>query len=993
MAYFPIRKTIIIPLSICLSAIISAIALGQKPADEFETKWYESYKEIAPKELYKPDHITKKPGLYTRTDWQTVIDSTWGWGLLKSQKISILNLFWNTNDQQFACFVEHPDYYAGWWDSLYTLYYNEINNGDPAYGVSRGRFAAIMNYLAMALKEGHTEAQDNFVNVSTALEHGIPLLVVGGYGENGHFGAGLTPLPDSTLLVYKTVQNHPLGLEPGDIILGYDGVPWNRLVQDLIDYQLPMYMADGCYWGSGEKAYTHSWLKTAGMNWHLFDSLDVVKYSTGDTLRLSVDPLIGQNMQLWCTEQIEVPGVPMPDWYAGERVTYGIINGTQIGYIYVFWWSDANVEQLFYTAVNSLMNDYETDGLIIDFRGTFGGWDHYANPGFELLFNTNEPLFENLIRCSPSNHLTLCSQWIAYANKVYGCPQTYYDKPIAVLTGPHAISAADCNSFAISLHPMTRFFGKPTNGAFNFPYNIDLGTGWHSRYAKLNTCPAGDTSNYLTRYEIPIDDSVWLTPSDVAQGYDTVVEAAKTWINGLQGTEPDISLSLVGCDTVLDYGQTIAETLTITNNGTRHLFYSLTPLIDSQIVFTDKVQSPNSEITFKKESKLPSSRNDIDINILNFPNEKVIDNSSKESLDNPSTIESQNPPATMGHGGPDDFGYVWIDSDQPYGPSFGWVDISGVGTPVSLGDDSYAGPIDIGFAFPFYENSYTQLYICSNGLITFGGYTIAYENSNIPNSAVPNNFIAPWWDDLNLSAYGNVYYYHDVSEQRFIVSFVGVPKYYGGSGSGSNTFEVILFESGRIELNYLQTSDVERYDYYSATIGIENSDGTDGLEIYYNVPYNVIDSLSIIINTDWLAVSPYSGYVAPGGQIDAEITLSAKYLALGTYTGNIYLDSNDPVDSLIIIPVSLTVTSGCYYATGDVNGSDSYNGLDIIYGVNYFKGEDDPICPECALCPDWHYCGDVNRSCSYNGLDITYGVNYFKGGPDPIPCPDCPPVE
>ena len=37
--------------------------------------------------------------------------------------------------------------------------------------------------------------------------------------------------------------------------------------------------------------------------------------------------------------------------------------------------------------------------------------------------------------------------------------------------------------------------------------------------------------------------------------------------------------------------------------------------------------------------------------------------------------------------------------------------------------------------------------------------------------------------------------------------------------------------------------------------------------------------------------------------------------------------------------------------------------------------------------------GDVNGSCSYNGLDITYGVAYFKGGSDPIPCPDCPPVE
>jgi hypothetical protein len=85
--------------------------------------------------------------------------------------------------------------------------------------------------------------------------------------------------------------------------------------------------------------------------------------------------------------------------------------------------------------------------------------------------------------------------------------------------------------------------------------------------------------------------------------------------------------------------------------------------------------------------------------------------------------------------------------------------------------------------------------------------------------------------------------------------------------------------------------------------------------------------------------------------------------------------------------------AGCDYITGDVNGSDSYNGLDITYGVNFFKGGPDPMCSECGLCPDWWYCGDVNGSCSYNGLDITYGVAYFKGGPDPIPCADCPPVE
>lgn len=88
-------------------------------------------------------------------------------------------------------------------------------------------------------------------------------------------------------------------------------------------------------------------------------------------------------------------------------------------------------------------------------------------------------------------------------------------------------------------------------------------------------------------------------------------------------------------------------------------------------------------------------------------------------------------------------------------------------------------------------------------------------------------------------------------------------------------------------------------------------------------------------------------------------------------------------------------TGGCDYVPGDVNGSDSYNGLDITYGVAYFKGGPEPLCAfgTCPIppCDAFFYCGDVNGSCSYNGLDITYGVAYFKGGPSPLPCPDCPP--
>ncbi len=81
---------------------------------------------------------------------------------------------------------------------------------------------------------------------------------------------------------------------------------------------------------------------------------------------------------------------------------------------------------------------------------------------------------------------------------------------------------------------------------------------------------------------------------------------------------------------------------------------------------------------------------------------------------------------------------------------------------------------------------------------------------------------------------------------------------------------------------------------------------------------------------------------------------------------------------------------GCDYVVGDVNGSNTYNGLDITYGVAYFKGGAAPQCNTDCDCFT-NFCGDVNGSNTYNGLDITYGVAYFKGGAAPQDPPDCPP--
>ena len=182
-------------------------------------------------------------------------------------------------------------------------------------------------------------------------------------------------------------------------------------------------------------------------------------------------------------------------------------------------------------------------------------------------------------------------------------------------------------------------------------------------------------------------------------------------------------------------------------------------------------------------------------------------------------------------GGPDEMGYVWTSSEDAAGPTFDWIDISGTGTPVGLSDDNFAGPFAMGIDFPFYESVWNECYIGSNGFVSFGqGYT-SLGNDMIPTPGDgwnPDDFVSMFWDDLNPGSGGTVYYLSDPGNGRFIVQFDAVPAF---GGSVPLSFQAILQESGDILLQYL---DLDEGDVGEATVGIENEDGTIGLNVNYN---------------------------------------------------------------------------------------------------------------------------------------------------------------
>ncbi len=263
---------------------------------------------------------------------------------------------------------------------------------------------------------------------------------------------------------------------------------------------------------------------------------------------------------------------------------------------------------------------------------------------------------------------------------------------------------------------------------------------------------------------------------------------------------------------------------------------------------------------------------------------------------------SPGPTGPMASGGPDSHGYEWADSEEPDGPTYEWIDITGSGTPLGLGDESSA-EVALPFPFEFYGDSKTSVHVVSNGYLVFGSSVIDYNNTSIPNATEPNDLVAPYWDDLDPSAGGEIYTLSELG--RFVVSWVGVPRWEDG---GSNTFQAILYPDGRILCQYESMGNGGPVD--SATVGIENSDGSDGLQVAYDEAY-VKDGLAVQIELPtWIEVTPRAGKTSGGGSTPISVDLDATGLSEGSVmTCDIVIWSNDPDEPSVTVPVTLNVSS------------------------------------------------------------------------------------
>ncbi|HEX5598741.1 MAG TPA: S8 family serine peptidase [Micromonosporaceae bacterium] len=173
----------------------------------------------------------------------------------------------------------------------------------------------------------------------------------------------------------------------------------------------------------------------------------------------------------------------------------------------------------------------------------------------------------------------------------------------------------------------------------------------------------------------------------------------------------------------------------------------------------------------------------------------------------------------------DKFGYSCGAASGSFVPGVDRVNLSG---------DDVTAPISLPFGFPLYGKSYRTGWISTNGIMGFGSTSTSWSNTSIPSASLPNLVLYPFWDDLYVDANAGIYTTTVGSRphRTFVVEWRNITTY--SDRNVRLTFTAAISEDGSITYRYrdIDGSGVETGT--SATIGLENADGTDAFQYSYN---------------------------------------------------------------------------------------------------------------------------------------------------------------
>jgi subtilisin family serine protease len=167
---------------------------------------------------------------------------------------------------------------------------------------------------------------------------------------------------------------------------------------------------------------------------------------------------------------------------------------------------------------------------------------------------------------------------------------------------------------------------------------------------------------------------------------------------------------------------------------------------------------------------------------------------------------------------------------------YGYLPLAGFGfPPVGCPSDcDDGGWIISGMDIDYLGQHYTSGIWSVNGTLELGtasGVSSSYLNQDLPDPAIPNNVLAPWWTDLNLSDAGNWYLgaLTDGVHVWDIFEWEDVPRY--GDLASTFSFQIWLERgSGNIHFAYGSYAG----DTTDGSTGAEDADGLFGDSYYFD---------------------------------------------------------------------------------------------------------------------------------------------------------------
>ena len=173
-----------------------------------------------------------------------------------------------------------------------------------------------------------------------------------------------------------------------------------------------------------------------------------------------------------------------------------------------------------------------------------------------------------------------------------------------------------------------------------------------------------------------------------------------------------------------------------------------------------------------------------------------------------------------------------IDGISP-GPPDNYLPLAELGVaPVGgLGDESIANFTVAPYTYG--GETYTSIGLTSNGYAVVGGGTagdVDYRPQTLPNAAAPNNVLAPFWTDLDLSAGGElrVAVLGGTNGRWLVADYAEVPAF--GQSDVTNTFQIWIGMNGADDITF-DYGPIGGADPIGLTVGAENRDGSSGSQL------------------------------------------------------------------------------------------------------------------------------------------------------------------